>query len=112
MPMMSGRVVKINVKGYGRRSAQLLFSIDDGHHKQSFVARDKPRKGDAGRNGHEPQVFSGLAALLSAAFFAKADVQVEYTTVKDDTPHVVSVCMAEVGIRNKRRNPAKTPRKA
>jgi hypothetical protein len=112
MPMMSGRVVEINIKGYGRRSVQLLFSIDSGHRKQSFVARDKPRKSDAGRNGHEPQVFSGLAALLSAAYVAKEDVQVEYVTVKGDTPHVVSVGMSAVGVRNKRRSPAKTARRA
>ena len=101
-------MIAINVKGLGRRSAQLLFSVSDGRRKMSFVARDKPRKGDDGRSGQEPQVFSGMAALLSAAYFAKEDIAFEYKTRPGETPDAVSVEVPVIRV-GKGRKPASRP---
>jgi len=110
MPVLSGKVIAINVKGQGRGAAQLLFSVSDGRRKMSFVARAKPRRKDDAKSGHEPQVFSGMAALLSAAYFAKEDVTVEYKTRPGETPDVVSVEVPVVQV-GKARKAASRPRR-
>lgn len=95
MPKMYGSVIKVLIKGRGRHSAELQFSVTDGKRKEAFVAHDKPRRKTGEDNGHEPQVFAGMAALLSAAYFAKEQVEVEFATpAKGETPEVISVGVA------------------
>jgi hypothetical protein len=68
-----GRVISVNVKGYRKKSAQLLFSVQtDGPSpkKRSFVVLFKPT--------HEPQVFTAMASLVTAAHFANAPILVRY----------------------------------
>lgn len=69
-----GKVTSLALTGEGQNSAQLLFTVEQGSGgnavKHAFVYLDYPR--------HERQVFAGAASMLTAAYFAKAAVEVAY----------------------------------
>jgi hypothetical protein len=60
---------------------------------RAFVVRDEP--------AFKAQVFSSMAALVSAAYFAKKRVGVEYVVRKGETPDAINVFVPAVEVKNK-----------
>lgn len=86
---LTGKVIGVDVKGYGPNSAQLLFSVEGKVGgtlvKESFVARGEPT--------HEPQVFNGITTIVTAAFVAGKTITVYCLPQHSDTHHVIEVLM-------------------
>ena len=83
MGTMTGGVLGLSVFGRGQNSALLEFTLDDGTSNQTFVVTAYP--------GFEPQVFAGMTALLTAAYYAQKKVQISYYEVANQTPCCTSV---------------------
>lgn len=68
----TGRVVAANVTGWGQNSAQFFFNVrpSGGGQDMGFIV--------TAYLAYEPQVFSSIVTMITAAFYAKRDVQVLY----------------------------------
>ncbi|MBV8473502.1 MAG: hypothetical protein JO234_08810 [Hyphomicrobiales bacterium] len=78
-----GTLIELNVGGEGPNSAQLEFSIaplKGAGEPQTFVVQ-----------AAEPQVFTAMATLLTAAYMAKMIVTVGYVARPAQTPMVTNV---------------------
>lgn len=102
MPKFYGKVTSVGVKGYGINSALLQFTVSDGKKSEAFVVRDEP--------AFKAQVFSSMAALLSAAYFAKEIVGIEFTVRKGETPDATNVFVPAIGIGKKKSKNRKSHR--
>lgn len=79
MPEIIGKVTSVNVNGDGQNSAQLLFTVKE----TPFVVLSYP--------AYEPQVYAAMAALVSAAYFAEADIKVKYKKVTGETNRAIQI---------------------
>ncbi len=80
----AGTVSELDVGGNGPNSAQLEFSVTPlkgAREPETFVVPF----------GTEPQVFTAMATLLTAAYMAKMIVTVTYLPGADATPVAVNV---------------------
>jgi hypothetical protein len=84
----AGTVSELDVGGNGANSAQLEFSIASlkgARETEMFVVP----------SGTEPQVFTAMAALLTAAYMANMIVTITYLAKENATPVAVNVKLNE-----------------
>ena len=82
MKITEGKVLKINVKGVGGlpNSAGIEFTIKTKTNQTFMILSD-----------YAPQVFSAMATLITAAYFAKEKIRVEYVEVAGETDRAVGI---------------------
>ena len=79
-----GKVAELTVSGIRAGSADIEFVIQpDQGERLTLLVLSEPE--------HEPQVFSAMASLLTAAYFARASVTVEYEPVAGKPPRAIKI---------------------
>lgn len=78
-----GKLLYVSVEGFAVNSAQLQFTIepDNGDKSVTLIAIDdvdKPEEVRTDGASHEIQVFSAMAAFVTAAYFAKEPIGAKY----------------------------------
>jgi hypothetical protein len=96
MGKQTGLVTWLGVKGSGQNSAMIQFSLTpDVGVSSTYIVTAYP--------AFEPQVFSGMAALLAAAYYAQRQVEIEYYEVPRETPRCTSVELTQKKGRPRKR---------
>jgi hypothetical protein len=82
---ITGKIVSVNIKGKGRNSAQLLFVIENekSGEKRPIMVTAYP--------DYEPQVFSAMASLVTAAYFSNKKITAGYESHAGETDRAVEV---------------------
>lgn len=103
MGTLTGSVTWLGVTGNGQNSAMVQFSLQpDVGVASTYIVTAYP--------AFEPQVFSGMASLLAAAYYAQKQVTIEYYEVPRETPRCTSVELTMKKARAKK-PPAKVRRR-
>ena len=85
MPEVTGKVTRINIKGYGQNSGHLQFVVGGEH----FLVTMCPE--------YEPQVFIVMANLVISAFNSGHRVTVNYKTVPREANRPTEIEVSDVG---------------
>lgn len=86
----TGPIKEITTKGFGQNSAEVVVSIlnrADGE-KKACVLRAFPM--------HEPQVFTAISGLLTAAYFNGSDVTISVQIIPNETPPIFQVHVSKI----------------
>ena len=82
---ITGIVTSVNVKGYGKNSAQLLFTVLNKKtgEQVAIMVTSYP--------DYEPQLFSSMSNFVTAAHFSKQKITAGYYTNPGETSRAIEV---------------------
>jgi hypothetical protein len=102
LPYVTGKVKRINVKGHGPNSGHIQFVVSG----VTLLITGPPKKiriPERENDGYEPYLFTAMANLIIAAYYARDEITVHYEVIAGDNfPREIDVPKLKKKKRNKK----------